>query len=90
MHVQSRNSIALRLALVADGSADAAVSLSAKRDWDLAAADIIVAEAGGIVTDISGQILRYNRADAVQPTLIAAGPALNTAIVTLLDSDATR
>ena len=31
MHVQSRNSVALRLALVADGSADATVSLSAKR-----------------------------------------------------------
>ena len=55
MHIQSRNSIALRLALVADASADAAVSLSAKRDWDLAAADIIVREAGGCVTDLARQ-----------------------------------
>ena len=43
MHVQNRNSVAYRMALVADGSADASVSLSAKRDWDLAAADIILA-----------------------------------------------
>ena len=42
MHVQNRNSIAYRVALVADGSADASVSLTAKRDWDLAAADIIL------------------------------------------------
>ena len=47
MHVQNRNSIAYRVALVADGSADAMVSLTAKRDWDLAAADLIVQEAGG-------------------------------------------
>ena len=45
MHVQTRNSVAYRIALVADGSADASVSLSAKRDWDLAAADIILHEA---------------------------------------------
>src|SRR5262249_29622422 len=35
LHVQNRNSVAYRLALVADGSADASVSLTAKRDWDL-------------------------------------------------------
>ena len=48
MHVQNRNSVAYRMVLVADGSADASVSLTAKRDWDLAAADIILHEAGGI------------------------------------------
>ena len=50
MHVQNRNSVAYRLVLVADGSADASVSLTAKRDWDLAAADIILHEAGGRLT----------------------------------------
>jgi myo-inositol-1(or 4)-monophosphatase len=88
MHVQNRNSIALRLALVADASADAAVSLSAKRDWDLAAADIIVQEAGGQVSDLSGAPLRYNGPDAVQPGLIAAGPALHQQIVSLLERKA--
>jgi myo-inositol-1(or 4)-monophosphatase len=84
MHVQNRNSIALRLALVADGSADATVSLSAKRDWDLAAADVILAEAGGRISDLAGAPLRYNGPDAVQPGLIAAGPALHAQIVSLL------
>ena len=54
MHVQTRNSVAYRMVLVADGSADASVSLTAKRDWDLAAADIILTEAGGRLTDTQG------------------------------------
>jgi len=90
MHVQNRNSVALRVALVADASADATVSLSAKRDWDLAAADIILGEAGGRVTDLSGAALIYNRSEAVQPGLVAAGPALHGAILTLLRNHATK
>ena len=54
MHVQNRNSVAYRVVLVADGSADASVSLTSKRDWDLAAADIILSEAGGRLTDTRG------------------------------------
>lgn len=90
MHVQNRNSVALRMALVADGSADAAVSLSAKRDWDLAAADIIVCEAGGTVTDLCGAPLRYNRPDALQPGLIASGPGMHAEIVSLIGGNPTR
>src|SRR6478752_46445 len=59
MHVQNRNSVAYRIVLVADGSADASVSLTAKRDWDLAAADVILHEAGGRLTDTSGETLVY-------------------------------
>jgi myo-inositol-1(or 4)-monophosphatase len=54
MKVETRNSVAYRVALVADGSFDATVSLSAKRDWDLAAADIILREAGGRISDFRG------------------------------------
>jgi myo-inositol-1(or 4)-monophosphatase len=46
MRVESRNSIAYRLCLVAAGAFDAAVALSPKSEWDLAAADLICAEAG--------------------------------------------
>jgi myo-inositol-1(or 4)-monophosphatase len=90
MHVHSRNSVALRLALVADGSFDATVSLSAKRDWDLAAADIIVGEAGGRLTDSHGALLRYNRPDTLQPSLIAAGPELHAEIISLLGTHVTK
>ena len=84
MHVQNRNSVAYRLMLVADGSADASVALSAKRDWDLAAADVILGEAGGLLTDAQGAKLRYNRASTIQPSLVAANPALHAEIITLL------
>jgi len=84
MHVQNRNSVAWRLMLVADGSADASVSLTAKRDWDLAAADVILSEAGGLLTDTRGSVLRYNRASTLQPSLVAANPVLHAEIVALL------
>jgi myo-inositol-1(or 4)-monophosphatase len=81
MKVETRNSVAYRVALVADGSFDATVSLSAKRDWDLAAADVILREAGGRITDSQGAALRYNRPDARQVSMIAAGPALHEEII---------
>ena len=84
MHVQNRNSVAYRLVLVADGSADASVSLTAKRDWDLAAADVILHEAGGLLTDTSGAALIYNRPVTKQASLIAANPALHAKVVELL------
>jgi myo-inositol-1(or 4)-monophosphatase len=84
MHVQTRNSVAYRVVLVAAGSADATVSLSSKRDWDLAAADIILTEAGGKLTDAAGATPIYNRAVTRQPSLVAANPALHGEILSLL------
>jgi myo-inositol-1(or 4)-monophosphatase len=77
MEVTSFSSIAYRIALVAAGRFDAMVSLAAKRDWDLAAADLIVREAGGMLTDRTGAELIYNRASATQRSSIAAGPELH-------------
>jgi myo-inositol-1(or 4)-monophosphatase len=81
MHIESRSSVAYRMALVAAGRFDAAVILSAKHDWDMAAGDIIVREAGGRVTDKDGNVLTFGRADAVQRTMICAGPALHAQII---------
>jgi myo-inositol-1(or 4)-monophosphatase len=84
LHVQNRNSVAYRLVLVADGSADASVSLTAKRDWDLAAADIILQEAGGLLSDARGKPLVYNKSVTKQASLVAANPALHAEIISLL------
>jgi myo-inositol-1(or 4)-monophosphatase len=84
LDVHTRNSVAYRVVLVADGSADASVSLSCKRDWDLAAADIILTEAGGRLTDAAGATLIYNRPTTLQPSLVAANPALHAEIISLL------
>lgn len=54
------NSIALRLAMVADDRADLVVSTRWGSEWDIAAAHVIAEEAGAIVTDARGKELRYN------------------------------
>jgi myo-inositol-1(or 4)-monophosphatase len=81
MHIETRNSIAYRMALVSNGAFDATLALSAKRDWDMAAADILVREAGGIVTAHDGAIPRYNGEQAIQPSMISAGPKLHAEIL---------
>jgi myo-inositol-1(or 4)-monophosphatase len=75
--VESRASIAYRMALVARGAFDAMVSLTDKSDWDLAAGDLIVREAGGLVTSQAGEMLRYNQARPVQKGVVCAGPRLH-------------
>ena len=77
MEIETRNSIAYRMALVAAGQFDAMLALSAKHDWDLAAADIIVSEAGGVVTTHAGKRLRYNQENTLQPSVVASGPRLH-------------
>ena len=55
------------------GSLDAAFASPGSHDWDLAAADLLVHEAGGSFTDFSGQPLRYNAPHAAHGALIAGG-----------------
>lgn len=75
--LESRNSIAYRIALVACGQFDGAVSPRPKSDWDLAAADIIVHEAGGVLTDRNGGYYRYNDDTIRCAPPLAAGPQLH-------------
>jgi myo-inositol-1(or 4)-monophosphatase len=81
MRIERRNSVAYRMALVAAGAFDAVVALSSKCDWDLAAADLIVREAGGLSTDHLGRPFAYNQASVRKPSLICAGPALHALIL---------
>jgi len=76
MRIETRNSIAYRMALVAAGAFDATIALSTKCDWDIAAADLIAREAGGRVSDHLGAPFAYNLASSRKPSLICAGPAL--------------
>ena len=81
MRVESRNSIAYRLCLVAAGAFDAAVALSPKNEWDLAAADLICAEAGAVLTDHKGRGFTYNRANPLLPSVVCANRALHPLIL---------
>jgi myo-inositol-1(or 4)-monophosphatase len=79
-----RNSIAYRMALVACGRFDAAISLTPKSDWDVAAADLLVREAGGRVTTADGAALAYGSTDHRHPSVIATGAYVFDDLVELL------
>jgi myo-inositol-1(or 4)-monophosphatase len=81
MEIENRNSIAYRLALVAAGRFDAMMVLSRKREWDVAAGDLILREAGGHLTTHTGADLRYNQPDPFVPSLVGAAPILHEAII---------
>jgi len=65
-------SLAYRLAMVADGRLDATIVKPNAHDWDLAAADLILTNAGGGVCDLHGAPLAYNSATARHGILFAA------------------
>ena len=76
-------SLAYRLARIADGRLDGAAIKAEARDWDLAAADLLVQEAGGLLCDLDGRAPRYDRAETNHPPLVAGPPALQAALVRL-------
>jgi myo-inositol-1(or 4)-monophosphatase len=77
-------SLALRLARVAAGTLDLAFASENSHDWDLAAADLLVHEAGGALTTFAGQQLIYNRADPLHGALVAAGRSRHEAFLALV------
>jgi myo-inositol-1(or 4)-monophosphatase len=78
------HSLALRLARVADGTLDIAFAGRNGADWDLAAADLLVHEAGGVLTTVGGAQPAYNRPIPVHGVLVATGLARHRALATLL------
>lgn len=75
------NSMAFRLALVAAGRYDATITLTRKSDWDIAAGDLIITEAGGVMTRADGGVFQYNRLSVQHPSCVAAAPALHKKIL---------
>jgi 3'(2'), 5'-bisphosphate nucleotidase len=56
-----RGSVGVKMGLIAEQKADLYLHLSpSTKQWDTSAPEIILTEAGGIVTDLFGQPLRYN------------------------------
>lgn len=80
-----RPSLAYRMALVAQGRFDGMLTLRPSWEWDIAAGDLILREAGGLCTDRAGQPLRFNNAHPRLNGVIAAGPALHARLFDLLD-----
>ena len=74
-------SLALRLCRVAQGNLDAAFAGGNSRDWDLAAANLIVQEADGKMTALSGETILYNRREVGHGVLVAAGRDRHASII---------
>lgn len=75
-----RPSLAWRLCLAAEGRFDAALSVRAAWEWDIAAASLIAERAGCVVTDLHGGRMRFNSPRAMVDGLVVAGPRLHAAL----------
>ena len=64
----------LKLCLVAAGAADIYPRLGLTSEWDTAAAQAVVENAGGKVTDLEGQRLLYNtKSEVLNPFFLVFG-----------------
>jgi len=79
--VEQPNSIALRIALVADDRADLVATLRWGYEWDIAAATLIAREAGAQVSDAFGKPLAYNKHDPRDFGVLVCSPAIHAAAV---------
>jgi len=79
--VDQPNSIALRIAMVADDRADLVATLRWGFEWDIAAAALIAREAGAEVSDAFGHPVAYNKHDPRDFGLLVCSPAIHAAAV---------
>jgi 3'(2'), 5'-bisphosphate nucleotidase len=64
----------LKFCRTARGEADVYLRLGLTSEWDTAAAQCVLDEAGGAVLDLEGQPFRYNRGESLlNPEFIAVG-----------------
>jgi len=82
--VRAIGSVAYKLALVAAGQADATFTLTPKSEWDIAAGAALIIAAGGRVTDVHGNELRFNRREVKVPGLVASNGYLHAALEHML------
>jgi myo-inositol-1(or 4)-monophosphatase len=66
-------SLAVRIAKVAAGAIDLGLVSANAQDWDLAASDLIVSEAGGRLINLRGRAPLYNRMHTLHGELAAGG-----------------
>lgn len=74
------SSLALRITAVASGALDAGFASENARDWDIAAADLILHEAGGRLAGLDGEAIIYNRRDTHHGLLTAAPAQIHAEI----------
>ncbi len=80
-----RPSLAYRLACVAQGRFDAMLTLRPSWEWDIAAGDLLIREAGGHSTDRTGAPLQFNNILPKLDGVLAANHGLHSAIAVKLN-----
>jgi myo-inositol-1(or 4)-monophosphatase len=88
--VEQPNSIALRIAMVADDRADLVATLRWGFEWDVAAATLIAREAGAEVSDAFGNPLAYNKHDPRDFGVLVCSPTIHAAAVQRLAERAAK
>ena len=79
-----RPALAYRLCLVAEGRFDATATLRPAWEWDIAAGDLILQEAGALTSDRAARPLRFNSPGAQLDGVICANPVLHREITQAL------
>lgn len=77
-------SLVLRLARVADGRIDIGLVSGKSHDWDIAAADLILEEAGGVLSDMTGEPVHYNDRTPTHGELVASSKVLHSSALKAL------
>ncbi|MGH9900530.1 MAG: 3'(2'),5'-bisphosphate nucleotidase CysQ family protein [Pyrinomonadaceae bacterium] len=78
-----RHSVGIKVGLIVERQCDLYIHLSTgTKQWDTCAPEAIMREAGGVMTDLWGEPLRYNSADVLNRNgLVAAAAAAHRAVV---------
>lgn len=79
-----RPSLAYRLSLVAEGQFDAMLTFRDSWEWDIAAGDLILREAGAVTSDRRGGVLVFNNPHPQVPGVVAAGPGVHADLMAAL------
>jgi len=65
----------MKLCLVAEGDADVYPRMGPTSEWDTAAGQCVLEQAGGLVLKLDGQPLAYNREDTLNPNFVGIADA---------------
>lgn len=79
--VEKPNSIAMRMTMVACDRADLVATLRWGHEWDIAAAHLVAEEAGAVVTNATGEPIRYNKPKPLDFGLICSARGIHGAAV---------
>ena len=78
----------LKFCVVAEGGADVYPRLGPTSEWDTAAAQAVVEQAGGSVVTLDGRPMKYNaKADILNPHFFVIGTARRDWLALLPDSE---